>query len=316
MTENASNQDERPAGWELSADISSSSTSDGQQIKRGIRKDISGRLLDQCKSVLLGGLETAIITRFEMANLMLKDCLERRNGGAAPRLVFSSNGQGIALAGEDPLFSAAIQQADLIHADGMSVVLASKIFTDSPLPERVPTTDFFHDAARAGQPHRLRFFMLGGKEEVNREAFDRACSAYPDIEWVGRHHGYFTEQDEERLCAEIVAAQTDVLWLALGRPYQEHFAIRNRDRLKGVGWIKTCGGLFDFLAGVNKRAPRWMQKICMEWFWRMMQEPRRLIWRYMKTNIQAVICLATQSGRRQAVANPSHATQRPYHPQT
>lgn len=259
--------------------------------------------LHRVERVFLGGIETARVTRRRLADLMVADCLERRGRRLPPRLVFSSNGQGIAFASSNPTFAAAFDRADLVHADGMSVVLASKIMTNRPLPERVPTTDFFHDAARAGQPRRLRFYLLGGREEVNKKAFDIGCRRYPGIEWVGRHHGFFSADDEERICADIVAAQPDVLWLALGRPHQEYFALRNRERLAGVGWIKTCGGLFDFIAGVNKRAPRWMQRICMEWFWRMMQEPQRLMWRYAKTNVQAAWRLATCS---HSAATPVH----------
>lgn len=253
---------------------------------------------NRIERVLLGGIETARLTRKQLAHLMLADCLDRRGRKLPPRLVFSSNGQGIAFAGSNPEFGAALDCADLVHADGMSVVLASQLLTTLPLPERVPTTDFFHDAARAGQSKRLRFYLLGGREEINEKAFAIVREQYPEIEWVGRHHGFFSAEDEDRICADIVASRPDVVWLALGRPHQEYFAIRNRERLAGVGWIKTCGGLFDFIAGVNKRAPRWMQKICLEWFWRMMQEPQRLMWRYTKTNVQAVWRLATCSSPR------------------
>ncbi|MGI9510317.1 MAG: WecB/TagA/CpsF family glycosyltransferase [Geminicoccaceae bacterium] len=264
-------------------------------------------LLNDVERVHLGGLATARLTRRGLADLMVADCVDRRDRNLPPRLVFSSNGQGIAFAGSNPAFAAALDHADLVHADGMSVVLASKFLTDRPLPERVPTTDFFHDAAGAGQEKRLRFYLLGGREEINAKAFDLMRRRYPGISWVGRHHGFFGLDDEERICADIVATRPDVVWLALGRPHQEFFAIRNRERLAGVGWIKTCGGLFDFIAGVNKRAPCWMQRICMEWFWRMMQEPQRLMWRYIKTNIQAVWLLATCS-RQEKTLMPQHDT--------
>ncbi|MGI9435768.1 MAG: WecB/TagA/CpsF family glycosyltransferase [Geminicoccaceae bacterium] len=281
------------------------------QPKSNLRYDESTtQRFKHIERVFLGGIDTARLTRNELANLMVEDCLDRRNRGLPPNLVFSSNGQGIALAGSDSRFAAALEHADLVHADGMSVVLASRLLTSRPLPERVPTTDFFHDAAKAGQPRRLRFYMLGGREEINKRAFEEARRKYPGVEWVGRHHGFFGRGDEERVCADIVATKADVLWLALGRPHQEYFAIRNREHLAGVGWIKTCGGLFDFLAGANKRAPRWMQQICMEWFWRMMQEPQRLMWRYMKTNLQAIwrlaVCSRTyKSGSSQQAPVPS-----------
>ena len=175
-------------------------------------------LFSKVERVFLGGIPTARLTRRALADLMVADCLVRRDRRLAPRLVFSSNGQGIAFAGGNPTFAAALDHADLVHADGMSVVLASKFLTDRPLPERVPTTDFFHDAARAGQQKRLRFYLLGGREDVNEKAFELMRRRYPDIQWVGRHHGFFSADDEERICDDIIDARPDVLWLALGAP--------------------------------------------------------------------------------------------------
>ncbi|MGI9419693.1 MAG: WecB/TagA/CpsF family glycosyltransferase [Geminicoccaceae bacterium] len=280
----------------------------GRYLGKSERPETSSQF-SKIEQVVLGGIQTARLSREELAELMISDCLDRRGRHQPPRLVFSSNGQGIAFAGSNPEFGAALACADLVHADGMSVVVASKILTDRPLPERVPTTDFFHDAARAGQSQRLRFYLLGAREEVNEKAFAIVREQYPEIEWVGRHHGFFSADDESRICADIVASGADVVWLALGRPHQEYFAIRNRERLAGVGWVKTCGGLFDFIAGINKRAPRWMQKLCLEWFWRMMQEPQRLMWRYTKTNVQAVWRLATCSSLR--ATRPSLGRQAP-----
>lgn len=293
-----SDNDDRPPEKDVEGQETDLAKPVEKKSEKKMGDEKAGRSFKTIKRVYLGGIDTGCLTRSELAEILVDDCLDRRGRRLSPRLVFSSNGQGIALAGSDLRFADALDHADLVHADGMSVVMASKFVAEQPLPERVPTTDFFHDAAKAGQSRRLRFFMLGGREEINKKAFDLVRQKYPDIEWVGRHHGFFSIDDEKKICADIVAAKTDVLWLALGRPHQEYFAIRNRDNLAGVGWIKTCGGLFDFIAGVNKRAPRWMQRICMEWFWRMMQEPRRLMWRYTKTNLQAIWRLATCSGSR------------------
>src|SRR5690606_32601024 len=108
--------------------------------------------------VRVGGFQTASITRQELADNLVRDCLQAREAREAwlPRVVFSSNGQGIALAGQEPRFAETMAQADIIHADGMPVVFASRR-TAYPLPERIATTDFFHDAARAAEAHGLRF---------------------------------------------------------------------------------------------------------------------------------------------------------------
>ena len=243
----------------------------------------------QDSSVLVGGLVTACITREALAQRMVEDCRAARaqRGAWIPRLVFSSNGQGIALAGRDRAFRTVMAQADLIHADGMPVVLASRL-TATPLPERVATTDFFHDAARAASREGLGFFLLGGSEAQNAAAAAAVAARYPALRLVGRHHGYFDPRDDAAICARVRDSGADVLWLGFGKPRQEFWAVANRDRLRGVGWIKTCGGLFAFLSGEDTRAPLWMQRLGLEWLFRAARDPRRLGWRYLSTNPYAL----------------------------
>lgn len=248
-------------------------------------------------SVTLGDLPTIRATRLELAQIMVRDCMSARGKSDLPRLVFSSNGQGLALAGKDASFRKTMLEADIIHADGMSVVATSRLLTKTPLPERIATTDFFHDAARAAERSGLRFFMLGGEEEINREAYENVQNLYPNLKLVGRLDGYSKLSDDE-ICAQIVEAQPDVLWVALGKPSQEEFCVRNREKLAGVGWLKTCGGLFDFLADRRVRAPVWMQNMGLEWLFRTLQEPQRLGLRYLTTNFQAAWLLARRSGNR------------------
>jgi len=180
--------------------------------------------------------------------------------------------------------------ADIVHADGMSVVFASRL-TGVPLPERIVTTDFFHDAAEAAMRQGLSFFLLGGHDAVNAAAARKIENLYPQLRIAGRHHGYFDEDMDETICRKIVASGADVLWLGLGKPRQELWAVHNRERLKGLGWIKTCGGLFGYLAGTEKRAPGWMQQAGFEWLFRAAADPRRLAWRYVSTNPAALIRL-------------------------
>ena len=239
--------------------------------------------------VMVGGFPTASVTRKQLAQWMVRDCLAARadRDNWIPKTVFSSNGQGIALAGQDAAFAEAMAEADIIHAGGMPVVFASRR-TAHPLPERICTTDFFHDAAQAASEHKLRFFILGAKEEQNRAVVDVIRTLYPDVEIVGRHHGYFPPEDDK-----------DVLWVALGKPRQEFWSIRNRENLKGVGWIKTCGGLYSFLTGDAPRAPGWMQALGLEWLHRVALDPKRLGWRYLTTNPYALYRLVryTESKR-------------------
>jgi exopolysaccharide biosynthesis WecB/TagA/CpsF family protein len=103
--------------------------------------------------------------------------------------------------------------------------------------------------------------------------------------------------DEERIIADINHARPDILWLGLGAPAEQSFAARNRDKLHGVGLIKTSGGLFDFVSAKNTRAPDWMQRLGLEWAYRIYLEPRRLAGRYLMTNPHAIFLLLTRTGR-------------------
>src|SRR3546814_15932496 len=99
--------------------------------------------------------------------------------------------------------------------------------------------------------------MLGGSEEENAAACAAVRHLYPRLKIAGRHHGYFAETASAGVCRSIIASGAEVLWVALGKPRQEFWSIDNRERLRGVSWIKTCGGLYAFLAARRRRAPLW-----------------------------------------------------------
>jgi N-acetylglucosaminyldiphosphoundecaprenol N-acetyl-beta-D-mannosaminyltransferase len=250
------------------------------------------------ETVRVGGFDTVRADRTELAKWISAVCLNARSADdkAPPVLVFSSNGQGIALSGRNKAFDEAMACADVIHADGMPVVFASRLLTRTPIRERSATTDLFHDVAKVALRDGLRFYVLGSTDKQNADAVDAMHKLYPGLQIVGRRHGYFSVEEDEEICREIVAAGTDVLWVALGKPKQEIWSLRNRDRLTGVGCIKTCGGLYAFLTGDAPRAPNWMQKLGLEWFYRFAQEPRRLFARYFITNAQSAWRLMTKTG--------------------
>src|SRR3546814_8982516 len=114
---------------------------------------------------------------------MVADTLDARSAPVPvlPKLVICSNGQSISMAAKDRRFADAMAAADLIHADGMSIVLASRLLARPALPERIATTDFFHNPARAAHEAGVRFFLLGGREEVNRAAVLSARPLFPHL---------------------------------------------------------------------------------------------------------------------------------------
>jgi exopolysaccharide biosynthesis WecB/TagA/CpsF family protein len=251
--------------------------------------------------VYLAGWPHVKLTRKGFAQLMVRDCLIARSASepCLPKLGFSMNGQAVSLCSTSAPFSDAMKQADYIQADGESLVKASRVFSKgNELPERIATTDFFHDAAEHAVKYGLKFYMLGASEEMSLEAEKNIRKQYPDLQIVGRRNGYFEDSEEEQICKEIVASGADVLWVGMGKPKEQLFCIRNKERLKGVPWIKSCGGLFDFLSGRNKRAPQWVQDAGLEWAHRTLGDPKRFLWRYLTTNIHTIILLIRGSKDR------------------
>ena len=130
--------------------------------------------------------------------------------------------------------------------------------------------------------------MLGGRPEINARLPQKILKLYPKLIISGRHHGYFDEDELPAILQEVKDTKTDVLWVGMGRPLQEKFCIDMQNELKGVTWLKTCGGLYEYLTEQQPRAPLWMQKTSMEWVFRLMQEPKRLAGRYLTTNLHAL----------------------------
>jgi N-acetylglucosaminyldiphosphoundecaprenol N-acetyl-beta-D-mannosaminyltransferase len=246
----------------------------------------------------IGGLPIAVIDRARSAELMVDVALARRGSSERPLVFTSANGQVLSMCARDERIRDLFLDADLIHADGMPLVFVSRLFHETPLPERVATTDLFHDVATVAQHRGARIYLLGAAKAVVTKTAQRVRELYPDLAVAGFDCGYLRrEGDEDRVIAEINKAQPDILWLGLGAPNEQLFAARARDRLRNVGLIKTSGGLFDFISGKNTRAPEWMQRAGLEWAYRIYLEPRRLVWRYLVTNPHAVFLLLTRTGR-------------------
>ena len=235
----------------------------------------------------VGGLPIYAVKREEFACEFLKDLVSNQKRDKLPKISASANGHVLALAELKPEFRTLLMQADHIDADGMPLVIASHLISRRPLPDRIATTDFIHDIAKKASERRIRFFLLGSTEQENLAAQARLQHLYPNLILSG-HHGYFGEDDDANIVDRINAFQTDLLWVGLGVPREHEFALKNREKLHGVTWIKTCGGLFNFLSGSRKRAPLVLQKLGLEWAWRALQEPGRLGPRYLSTNHEAL----------------------------
>lgn len=261
-------------------------------------------------AIYVGGLRIHALTQEAWAELLVENYRANEERTAAPKFMTSANGFVLSMQARKADFRRLLDEADGIDADGMSLVLGSRWLGAAPLPERVATTDFFHVAAHRAVAEGMSFYLLGGTEAENRAAAAAVRRRYPSLRIAGSHHGYFQPEDEPRLAREISEAGTDVLWVGLGVPREHRFIVRNRERLVGVTWIKSCGGLFKFLSGQDRRAPQWMQDAGLEWLFRLVLEPRRLLARYAVTNTHAIYLMYKH---RRLVRDPRPAAMRPEH---
>ncbi|MBI1388092.1 MAG: exopolysaccharide biosynthesis polyprenyl glycosylphosphotransferase [bacterium] len=183
----------------------------------------------------------------------------------------------------DRAYRETIAGSDLVYADGMGVVWASRLF-GHPLPERLNANDLLPEFCRRAVEKQYRIFLLGGEPGVAQGAAEAFVERHPGLNIVGSHHGYFKDEDEAAVIEEIKAAQPDILIVGMGAPKQELW-IREHLKELGVSVAWGVGGLLDYTARGIQRAPVWMRKAGLEWLWRLCLEPRRLWKRYLLGNI-------------------------------
>jgi N-acetylglucosaminyldiphosphoundecaprenol N-acetyl-beta-D-mannosaminyltransferase len=259
------------------------------------RTNPAGRAVTACiPRISLGGLRLAVLDLEQTANFMIEIAFPRRRIGR-PLYLTSANGEVLARCSTEPMTDWLFRAADLINADGQPLVTASRLNSRSPLPERVATTDLFHVLARKAEGTGLTFYMFGAEEKENAAAVANVRSMYPKLRIVGHCHGYLKGDALRVKVDEINSLAPDYLWVALGVPHEQAFVAEFAPRLSNVGVVKTSGGLFNFLSGSRRRAPRWMQQAGLEWAWRIWLEPRRLFWRYLTTNPRALYLLLNRS---------------------
>ena len=182
--------------------------------------------------------------------------------------------RGWPFGGNDELWGY-LKGAYLATADGMPIVVLSKLVRD-PLPERVTGADMVPAICRRCAEEGLSVYVLGG----DRKAVESAFAKMPPVKVAGIDPSVVNlDADQPEIVARINEARPDVLFVALGNPKQELWMGRNAAKVD-VPVMMGVGGTFNFIAGCVKRAPKWMQRCGMEWIYRVMQEPRRLLRRY------------------------------------
>ena len=203
-------------------------------------------------------------------------------------LINTINAHSYNVAQRDEAFADALRHSDVVIPDGASIVKACKwMHLDKCPEERCAGWDLFEFEMQRLNRRSGRCFFMGSSEHVLRLIVEQAARQYPNIEVVTYSPPYkttFSEADNEAILKAINTARPDLLWIGLTAPKQEKWAVRHWDRLDIHCHVGTIGAVFDFFAGTMKRAPDLWQRHGLEWFHRLLCEPRRLWRRYLLGN--------------------------------
>jgi N-acetylglucosaminyldiphosphoundecaprenol N-acetyl-beta-D-mannosaminyltransferase len=207
------------------------------------------------------------------------------------------NAAKVVAAQDDGLLHESIASASIINADGMSIVWASRLL-GTPVPERVAGIDLMDRLVTWAADTSRSVYLLGATSEVVEGVAQRLLATHPSLLLAGRRDGYWSPAEEAAVVAEIAAVDADLLFVALPSPSKELFINQYRNRLN-VSLVMGVGGAFDVIAGLTRRAPQWMQSCGLEWLFRMLQEPRRMLRRYVVGNLAFLLLLVKAMLQRQ-----------------
>lgn len=234
----------------------------------------------------------------DYAALLVTEALLHR-GALPPLTIVGPNAHLVTLAERDDRFAEAMQAADLAVPDGISVVMASRLLR-APIPERVTGGDLMERMCEESARYGFRMFFLGGLPGAAIMAAHHLRLRYPGLKICATYcPGYGFENDPEETAHirhMINSYEPDLLCVAFGVPKQEIWMQENRDKLR-VGAILPVGAAFDTQSGLKRRAPLLLQRLGLEWLFRLAMEPRRLWRRYLIGNTQFATVVLRQWAR-------------------
>lgn len=175
-----------------------------------------------------------------------------------------------------------VVNSDIINADGQAVVWASR-FLGQTLPERVAGIDLMENLIKLAYEKNYKIFFFGAKEEIVSKVVNRYSEQYSENIIAGYRNGYFHKNQEEDIAKQIAKSGAHILFVAISSPTKEIFLNKYKHIIQ-TPFIMGVGGSFDVVSGEIERAPVWMQNAGLEWFYRFLQEPRRMWKRYLYTN--------------------------------
>ena len=204
--------------------------------------------------------------------------LKRRNV-----YVITPNVDHIVNINKDDEFKRIYNEAALVLPDGMPLIWAAKLL-GRPLKEKISGSDLFLKLCKMSFNKGYKVYFLGGREKAAEKSAEILKIMYPGIQIAGIYcprFGFENDPAENNKITEMIkAAKPDILFVGIGSPKQEKWIYKHKNEYR-VPVSIGVGAAFDFMSGMIRRAPVWMQKAGLEWFWRLMMEPKRLWKRYL-----------------------------------
>jgi N-acetylglucosaminyldiphosphoundecaprenol N-acetyl-beta-D-mannosaminyltransferase len=229
------------------------------------------------KRISICDIPVDVLTMSETIDLIDNSILEERS---LHHVVV--NAVKIVNAQKDKTLKESIVNCDIINADGQGIVWASKLL-NMPLPERVSGIDLMEEIIKLAAKRKYKIFFLGAKEEIVTKVVKVYSNKFGEEIIAGYRNGYFLKNDEEIIAQQISDSNAQILFVAISSPKKEIFLNTYKSLIK-TPFIMGVGGSFDVVSGFVKRAPKWMQEWGLEWFFRTLQEPKRMWKRYLFGN--------------------------------
>lgn len=191
-------------------------------------------------------------------------------------------GKVVSMMKDKELFQSVLA-CDIINADGQSIVWAAR-FLGKKIPGRVAGVDLMQELIRLASRKGYKCFFLGARTDVVKRVVEKYILEYGQGIIAGYRDGYFSEAEEPEVAKQIAESGAQLLFVAITSPRKEIFLHKYKDVLSRVNFTMGVGGTFDIIAGITRRAPKWVQEMGMEWFVRLAQEPGRMWKRYLVGN--------------------------------
>ena len=224
------------------------------------------------KTASILGVQFHAVTKQQAVELAMSKLRARQKG-----YVVTPNPEIVDLCRRDPEFMGIVNHAALVLPDGIGIIYAAKILGEG-LPGRVPGIEFAEELCAAMAKENMRLFLLGAKPGIAEKAGANLCAKFPGLVLAGTHDGYFKKSGEESdaVVSAINASGAKLLFVCLGVPVQERWITDNREKLTAARVCMCLGGSLDVYAGVAQRAPKFFVDHSLEWFYRLMKEPKRI----------------------------------------